>query len=411
MCIRDRAQQLNVDYADETWRFNALAQKYQTLDQISYPYERLPQMTLTGNRYFGDFNTNLYTQLVAFDTNNNAPPLVTGTRFTIYPSISLPMARSYGYLTPKIGIHHTNYSLNDDPNKQNAISRTLPILSVDSGLFFDRDFKIANRGYLQTVEPRLFYTYIPESKQSKIPVFDTSESDLNFSSLFSENQFSGNDRINNANQLSFSLTSRLIESATGTQRLSASIGQRYYFADQKVALPGAELRKNNSSDIIAGLTTNLKTSLNLDAFWQYNTDNSQSVRTTITSRYNPEPGKALNLSYSYRRDSIDQLDVSAQWPLKPGWYGVGRINYSLREKQLIESIAGLEYNAGCWQARTLLQRVETATAKANYALFFQLELGGLASIGNNPLSVIKRSVPGYVSSGLIPDSKQQSYYE
>ena len=256
-----------------------------------------------------------------------------------------------------------------------------------------------------------FYTYIPESKQSKIPVFDTSESDLNFSSLFSENQFSGNDRINNANQLSFSLTSRLIESATGTQRLSASIGQRYYFADQKVALPGAELRKNNSSDIIAGLTTNLKTSLNLDAFWQYNTDNSQSVRTTITSRYNPEPGKALNLSYSYRRDSIDQLDVSAQWPLKPGWYGVGRINYSLREKQLIESIAGLEYNAGCWQARTLLQRVETATAKANYALFFQLELGGLASIGNNPLSVIKRSVPGYVSSGLIPDSKQQSYYE
>ena len=87
------------------------------------------------------------------------------------------------------------------------------------------------------------------------------------------------------------------------------------------------------------------------------------------------------------------------------------MNYSLREKQLIESIAGLEYNAGCWQARTLIQRVETATADANYALFFQLELGGLASIGNNPLSVIKRSVPGYVSSGLIPDSNQQSYYE
>ena len=247
------AQQFNVDYADETWRFNALAQKYQTLDQVSYPYERLPQMTLTGNRYFGDFNTNLYTQLVAFDTNNNAPTLVTGTRFTVYPSISLPMSRSYGYLTPKIGVHHTNYSLNNDPNNQNSISRTLPIFSVDSGLFFDRDFKIARRGYSQTIEPRLFYTYIPESKQSLIPIFDTSESDLNFSSLFSENQFSGNDRVNNANQLSFSVTSRLIESASGTQRLSASIGQRYYFADQKVALPGAELRKNNSSDIIACL--------------------------------------------------------------------------------------------------------------------------------------------------------------
>jgi LPS-assembly protein len=211
--------------------------------------------------------------------------------------------------------------------------------------------------------------------------------------------------------VSLSLTTRLIESKSGIQRLSASIGQRYYFADQKVALPGETLNTSNSSDIIAGFTTNLKTKWNLDTFWQYNTDNSQSARTTITSRYNPEPGKTLNLSYSYRRDSIEQVNASAQWPLKNGWYGVGRINYSLRDKQLIETIAGLEYDAGCWQARTLVQRVETATANANYAFFFQLELGGLASIGNNPLTVIKRSVPGYVRSGLIPETSQQSYYE
>lgn len=404
-------QQFNADYADDHWRFNGLVQKFQTLDQLSYPYERLPQLTLNGNHNFGDFSANLYTQLVAFDTNNQAPLAVTGTRFTVFPSVSMPINRAYGFLIPKIGIHHTNYSLNDDPFLQNSASRTLPIFSLDGGLFFDRDFKIAKRGYSQTLEPRLFYTYIPHSNQSKLPVFDTSESDLNFSTLFSENQFSGNDRINNANQISLSFTSRFIESSTGTQRMAASIGQRYYFADQKVGLPGATLRDNNSSDIIASLTTNLKTKWNLDAFWQYNTDDSKSMRTTIMSRYNPEPGKALNLSYSYRRDSIDQFDVSAQWPLKNGWYGVGRVNYSLREKQLIESIAGLEYNAGCWQARAVLQRIETATADANYNFLFQLELGGLASIGNNPLAVIKRSVPGYVSTGLIPETSQQPYYE
>lgn len=404
-------QQFNVDYADENWRFSGLAQKFQTLDQLSYPYERLPQLTLNGNHSFGDFNTDLYTQLVKFDTNNQAPVAVTGTRFTVFPSISMPINRTYGFLIPKIGIHYTNYSLNDDPYKQNSASRTLPIFSLDSGLFFDRDFKIANRDYSQTLEPRLFYTYIPYSNQSKLPVFDTSESDLNFGSLFRENQYSGNDRINNANQISLSFTTRFIESSTGTQRMSASIGQRYYFADQKVGLPGATLRNNNSSDVIAGLTTNLKTNWNLDAFWQYNTDNSTSMRTTIMSRYNPEPGKALNLSYSYRRDSIDQFDVSAQWPLRNGWYGVGRVNYSIREKQFIESIAGLEYNAGCWQARAVLQRIETATADATYSFMFQLELGGLASIGNNPLAVIKRSVPGYVSTGLIPDTYQQPYYE
>jgi len=411
-------QQFNLDYVDETWRFNAIAQKFQTLKQDAYPYERLPQMTLIGNKYYDNVNANLYSQLSVFDINKNAPlnsitgqPRVTGVRSTLYPSISIPMNRTYGYVTPKLGIHHTSYSLNDDPNDQSSYQRTLPIFSLDSGLYFDRDFKIASRGYSQTLEPRLFYVYIPERDQSNIPVFDSSLADLNFSSLFSENQFVGNDRINNANQVSFALTTRFIESSTGTQRLSASIGQRYYFADQKVTLPGVEARKNNSSDIIAGISGQLKNSWIIDAFWQYNTDNSNSVRSTISGRYNPEPGKVLNLSYSYRQDSIDQSDISAQWPLGKGWYGIGRANYSFRESRIIETIGGLEYDAGCWQARTVIQRVSTATAEANYALFFQLELGGLASIGANPLKVIQRNIPGYVSAGLIPDTYQQPYYE
>ncbi len=407
-------QQFNLDYADDDWRFNALAQKYQTLDGISYPYERLPQMTLSGNKYYENLNTNLYTQFVAFDTNktnNAASSLATGSRLTLYPSVSYAMNQTYGYITPKLGIHHTTYNLNNDPNNYGNQQRTLPIFSLDSGMYFDRNFKIANRDYSQTVEPRLFYVYIPDTNQNDIYNFDSTEADLNFSSLFTENQFTGNDRINNANQLSFALTTRFIESSTGTERLSASIGQRYYFADQKVGLPGVSYRKNNSSDIIAGLSTHLKNSWNLDAFWQYNTDDSNSVRTTVTSRFNPEPGKTLNLSYSYRRDLLDQFDVSGQWPLGKGWYAVGRANYSLRESHIIETLAGLEYDAGCWQARTVMQRVSTATADANYAFFVQLELGGLASIGANPLAVIKRNIPGYVSTGMIPDTYQQPYYE
>lgn len=405
-------QQLNLDYADATWRFNALAEKFQTLDKASYPYERLPQLTLTGNQYLGGFTTNLYTQLVAFNRNQDAPTAVTATRFTLYPSISYPINKTYGFLTPKFGVHHTSYHLNNDPNKKNTQERNLPIASIDGGLFFDREFKAFDTAYTQTIEPRLFYVYIPETKQSDLPVFDTSESDLNFSSLFSENQYSGNDRINNANQLSLSMTTRLIESDSGTQRISASLGQRFYFANQKEPLfNGAALRTSNSSDIIAGLSTNLQANWNADAFWQYNTDDSRAVRTTVTSRYNPEPGKVLNLSYSYRRDSLDQIDISGQWPLGRGWYGIGRTNYSIRDDQVIEALAGLEYDAGCWQTRTVLQRVSNATTTANYALFFQLELGGLASIGANPLAVIRRNIPGYVSTGLIPDTYQQPYYE
>ena len=407
-------QQFNIDYANETWRFNGVSQKFQTLDNLSYPYERLPQMTLTGSKYFGDVNANLYTQLVAFDSNINDPVVKpTGNRLTLYPSISLPMNQSYGYITPKIGIHHTSYNLNNNPNNPGSLQRTLPIASLDGGLFFDRDFKISNRAYTQTIEPRLFYVYIPNTKQTDIPIFDSSTSDLNFSTLFRENQYTGNDRINNANQLSLALTTRLIESDTGIQRLSASVGQRYYFADQKVTLNNTEIvRENNTSDIVVGLTTYLKTNWNVNAFWQYNTTDSTSTRTTLASRFSPEPGKALNLSYTYRQNTsstnesngINQFDFSGQWPLGQGWYGIGRANYSIEDKHIIETLAGVEYNAGCWQTRTVIQRVSTATANASYALFFQIELGGLASIGTDPLDVIKRSIPGYVSTGLIPDS-------
>jgi LPS-assembly protein len=407
-------QQFNVDYADDNWRFNAIAQKFQTLDDQSYPYERLPQMTLVGDKYYGDINLNLYSQLAAFDSNQNSIARPTGVRATIYPSITVPLKQPYGYITPKFGIHHTSYNLDNVAANQDSQQRTLPIFSLDSGLYFDRDFNIANRAYSQTIEPRLFYVYIPDRKQSEIPLFDTSLADLNFSSLFNENQFTGNDRINDANQLSFALTTRFIESSTGTERLSASIGQRYYFSDQEVALDynnQSSFRKSNSSDVIAGITGQLKNSWRIDTFWQYNTDDSSAVRTTMTGRYNPEPGKTLNLSYSYRKDLLDQFNISGQWPLSKGWYGIGRVNYSLREKSLIETLAGLEYDAGCWQARGVVQRVSTATADANYALFFQLELGGLASIGANPLAVIKRNIPGYVSSSFIPDNPQPSYYE
>jgi LPS-assembly protein len=115
----------------------------------------------------------------------------------------------------------------------------------------------------------------------------------------------------------------------------------------------------------------------------------------------------LNLSYSYRQDSIEQVDLSGQWPLGRGWYGIARVNYSLLDKQVVETLAGLEYDAGCWQTRTVMHKISTATSGDVYALFFQVELGGIASIGINPMQVIERSIPGYMHSGRIPDIYKQ----
>lgn len=424
-------QQAYVNYADENWTFNALVQKFQTLDGLNYPLQRLPQLTLTGNDEWGPFDVKLLTQWANFDRNSNAistqstlsggtlDTLVTGKRLVAYPSISLPMAQPYGYITPKLGLHYTKYEVDNgaftirDSNgnitsqdEYQSQSRTLPIFSIDSGLYFDRDVRIVKNRYTQTLEPRLYYVYIPYRDQSLLPVYDSSQADLNMGSLFLENQFTGQDRINNANQLTMAFTSRMISKKTGEQRLAVTVGQRYYFADEKVYLPGVNPRSGDTSDIIGEITARLLNNWNIDIFGQYNTDRNVYVRNNISARYNPEPGKTLNLGYRYTEDRLEQINISGQWPLGKGWYGLGRWNYSLRENQPIEGIAGLEYDADCWQARAVMQRVSTATADANYALYFQLELGGLASIGQNPLKLLNRAIPGYTSSSLIPDSYQ-----
>lgn len=410
-------QEGRVDYVGDVWRFNGLVQKYQTLDKINFPYERLPQLTLTANKEWDYVNTDLHSQYAYFDRDNKAPLAATGSRLTVYPSISAPFSQSYGFITPKVGVHMTHYNLQDNnftingaKVTNNSASRSLPIFSLDSGLYFERDVKIVKNSYTQTIEPRMFYVYIPNKKQDLLPVFDSALADLNLTTLFTENQFTGDDRINNANQVSFALSTRMIDKKTGIERMSATIGQRYYFEDQKVVLPGGSVSQNNSSDVIAGLTARLSNKWNLDAFGQHSTDGKGLVRGNILARYNPEPGKLLNVGYRYTKDFLEQINVSGQWPLSRGWYGVGRLNYSVRDSRPIESLAGLEYDAGCWQARTVIQRIETATADANFGLFFQLELGGLASIGSNPLNLLRRDIPGYLTSSEIPNIYRQQNY-
>ena len=410
-------QEGRVDYVGDVWRFNGLVQKYQTLDKINFPYERLPQLTLTANKEWDYVNTDLHSQYAYFDRDRKAPLAATGSRLVVYPSISAPFSQTYGFITPKVGVHMTHYNLQDNnftingtSVSNNNASRTLPIFSLDSGLYFERDVKIVKNSYTQTIEPRMFYVYIPNKKQDLLPVFDSALADLNLTTLFTENQFTGDDRINNANQVSLALTTRMIDKNSGIERMSATIGQRYYFKEQKVVLPGGSVSQNNSSDVIAGLTARLSNKWNLDAFGQHSTDGKGLVRGNILARYNPEPGKLLNVGYRYTKDFLEQINVSGQWPLSRGWYGVGRINYSVRDSRPIESLAGLEYDAGCWQARTVIQRIETATANANFGLFFQLELGGLASIGANPLNLLRRDIPGYLSSSELPNNYRQQNY-
>ena len=136
--------------------------------------------------------------------------------------------------------------------------------------------------------------------------------------------------------------------------------------------------------------------------------------------FRPEPGKVLNAAYRYNREvtaPVNQIDLSGQWPLGGGWHGVGRFNYSFKDSgtqyssgsqsgRLIEGLAGLEYNGGCWIVRGVVKRLALTEKNASTTFFIQLELSDFARLGSNPLELLKRSISGYrlINQPMTDDS-------
>lgn len=387
----------------DTWNAELRAQSFQTLQDstsatpIVEPYARLPQAKLGMNRVM---ENGLEFKLDAEATRFAHPTQTEGTRVLAYPTLRLPLINSYGFLTPQIGWHSSYYVLDDSAPKQH-ISRNLPILSLDSGVTFDRPFRFAGVDYTQTLEPRAYYVYAPYRNQSDIPVFDTSQLDFSYAQMFTENQFIGGDRVNDANQLTFAVTSRFTEAGSGLERLQVTLGQRYYFSAQEVTLPGVAPRTNNATDLLAAISGQITRDWRIDTAWQFDTQNGTTIRQNLGASYRPGPGRTLNFGYRFIDQTTEQVDLSGQWPLGKRWYGMFRYNYSFQDNKLVEGLAGVEYNGGCWALRGVFQRLATKENQSTDAFFIQLELSGMGRIGTNPLDVLKQSVPGYRTSNDI----------
>ncbi|HEY8857074.1 MAG TPA: LPS assembly protein LptD [Rugosibacter sp.] len=406
-------RQGTLSYGASWWSASVLAQSYQTLQDpalppVVTPYKRLPQINVNANR--SDLPLGMSFAFTGENVNFSHPTLTQGRRFTLYPQISWPLQTAAVFVTPKIGVHSTRYRLdNQAPGVPDNITRNVPIASVDSGVTFERPQDWFGTTLTQTLEPRLFYLYIPERDQSQIPIFDTGLADFNFAQIFSENRYTGGDRINDANQLTGMLTTRLIDPKNGAEIMRASFGQRVYFTTQHVGLPGEVLRNDRQTDLLGAFSGRVLPKTYVDAGVQYNTRLGQMERFNISGRYQPEPGKLLNTGYRYTRDQVGQFDISGQWPISGGWHGVGRYNYSIKDKRLVESVAGLEYDGGCWVGRVVVQRLATQTQQVNSSLFFQLELNDFARLGSNPLELLKRAVPGYGVINRNTDSPEDSF--
>lgn len=386
-------------YSGNHWSAFARVQDYQTVDETivgtSRPYKRLPQLVLNATTPARNrkLNARVRAEFVNFDRSSST----TGTRVDIKPSISYPIRTAGAFFEPRVTGEFTAYSLDgtvagadEDP------SRAIGTFSADAGLFFDRGFQFAGGSYVQTLEPRLFYLYVPFDDQGDLPVFDTGQYTFSFAQLFREGRFSGADRVGDANQLTVALTTRLLSSGSGVELLRASIGQILFFRDRRVQFEGIEEETEGLSDFVGELSARVLRDWRVTAGFQWNTSEGRTDRNTIRVRYKPDTERVLNLEYRFVRGAVEQTDVSFRWPFRNNWGVVGRWNYAIPESRTLEAVGGLEYDSCCWSARAVVRHFLRNTAgDFDTGVFFQLELKGLAGLGKRTEEFLKRSIPGY----------------
>ena len=420
--------------------------RYQTLQDVAAPiappYSMVPQ--LRWNYTPLDLPHGLDFSLTADTTRFELiRPLATqlannGQRSFVSTQISRPFLSPGSFITPKLMLHASTYSTDKlMSNGSSSASRTLPTFSLDSGLVFERDTSILGTKLLQTFEPRAFYTYTPYRDQSMLPLYDTSRNDFNLTSVFGENDYAGHDRIADNNLLTLGATSRFIDPDTGAEKLKLAIAQRVRFSDQKVLLPGEVAATSRMSDLLLGGAYNWTDKWSVEGTTQYNRDLARNVRTTATLRYTPGNYRTINIGYRTQYDTVNRtdasklIDVGWQWPINDlwgdkgqdlgagrgqgggRWYAVGRLNYSVKDKQMVDTVVGFEYDGCCWIGRVVLERLQSSVYQSNLRLLFQMEFVGFSRLtfGNDPQRSLKLNVPRYqyLREAVTPPSRFTNY--
>ena len=450
---------VSLGWADQYWSAGIQTMTFQTIaptgTTVAPQYNKVPEYTINGARFdYGGFDVQSQNTLTAFQMPLDKRFAIgpegslrwkpDGQRALSYNSIAYPIVQPGWFITPKVALSMAQYQTDWYGLEswygygQPSNSRVLPIMSVDSGMTFDRDTTFFGKSALQTFEPRAYYLRVPYRDQSQLPVYDTTLADLNFSQIFQENIFAGSDRISNANQVTAALTTRWLDADSGFERLSLSVAQQFYFEDQYVTLPFEVPRTNTRSLFLLGGNAALTDTTTTGATFQYNPYTSQWDRAQVVTRWRPQRLATLSLTYRYQinppPDAIyqtpgqNQISASAQWPLSNRWYTVGRVDYSFNKvdapstidptvtvamPKVTQAILGLEYKGDCcWSGRMVFQRYVVSADQTNTGVFFQLELGGLGALGQNPMGMLGRSIPDYQNvNSPIPNVTKFERYE
>lgn len=426
-------------YSGNNYSLRTQIDYFQTIDPTiiaanGQPFFHLPQIAF--NYSSGLFDSGVQfdgpVQIDSFQTAANNK--TTGQRLKLRPRLYYPLTAAAGYLIPSVALQHNQYWLQDpeDWGTANGVttgtseSFTVPVMSLDSGLYFDREFEWSDAPMVHTLEPRIFYNYIPFTNQTKIPVFDSAIYDFTFYQMFRENRFTGSDRVGDTNQVTVALTSRVLEEAKGMERLRGSLGSVFYFRDRLVTLDNVGYSPNynptpqstqlqSTSNLIGDVGLGITEAWKFHTGGQWNPAKNQIERGIVALQYNDNNNRLFNLAYRYRVNQttldcvkgqvyngcLNLTDVSMRLPVISDWYLIGRWQYSILDQLTLESFGGIERETCCWRFAFLVRNYVndynylTSTPISNFSVFLQVEFKGLAKSGNDVDQFLARSVSGF----------------
>lgn len=392
------------------------AQRFQRLDEVTIDeYQRLPELELSyARRLLGPLSFSIDSVWSEFDRDTdglNGLAAVTGSRLHVEPRVSFNMARAWGFLNVTGGYRHTAYDLEQDAAAggfqlvDDNPDRNIGLASVDGSLIFERELNWFGENLLQTLEPRVYYLYQEFDEQSELPLFDASKLTFGYSQLFRDNRFSGLDRIGDADQASFGLTTRFLSRDSGKEYFRFSVGEIFYFDDRRVTLsgsPGLDEMQDNSA-LAAEMSAALAGHWRVVGNIVWDPDENEVDEGGAAIQYRRDNRHIFNVGYRNRvEEDIEQTDVSLYWPITQHWAVIGRWNYDLVSGRTIEGFGGIEYGDCCLQVRLMARRfLDSPTARdfqdieADDGIFVQIVFKGLAGFGTKVESVLERGIRGY----------------
>jgi LPS-assembly protein len=368
--------------APAAYTVQGLVQDYQTiasnLTAADDPYRRLPEVRIDAltRKSWNDTRIGFSGEYVNFQRDNS----VEGQRLDLDPYLRFEKDQLAWYTRGQLDLRYTGYALTGvAPGAPNTPDRVLPMMSAEGGLRFER---VLDSGDLQTLEPRVLYLFVPYDNQDDLPVFDSGEPDFDFTQLFARNRFSGADRVSDADHFAIAATGRQLDPTTGVARISASIGQLYRLSRPRVQLPGAAAPEEGATDFIGQVDYTIADHWSTSFSTQWSPKTANFTRAAVAVHYLAEQQR-LDVAYRFRRDLLEQADLTTATPLWGGLHLAGRWRYSIRESKSLDTLAGVEYETCCWAVRSSYRRfIANTSGEYNNGVYLQLEFKGLTRVGS-----------------------------